>query len=172
MVIGLCAFALVRTVASWEISVVHSSNEYGAGKNVFSPNENVYVKGSGFEHDTTYCLYIVPHQATWNDGETIPSRIPGTSTTVSSDASGNIPPTIIWNQPLTPGKYDILIDVNCNGKYDKNTDILLDNGVQVTAGFFVIPEYIIGTILGLAGCFAAYGAFRLFKSKDKASGSR
>ena len=30
-------------------------------------------------------------------------------------------------------------------------------------GFFVIPEYWLGTILGLIGCFAAFGVFRVSK---------
>jgi hypothetical protein len=82
---------------------------------------------------------------------------------VSSDACGNIPPTIVWRHDLTPGKYDIIVDVNGNCLYDKDIDCLDANDCQVNAGFFVIPEYLLGTILGLAGFLAAYGVFRLSK---------
>ena len=35
-----------------------------------------------------------------------------------------------------------------------------------TSGFFVIPEYLIGTILSIMGCFAAFGVFYLSKRKN------
>jgi len=41
-----------------------------------------------------------------------------------------------------------------------------DNDVVVTAGFLVIPEYWLGTILGLGGCFAAFGGFYMSKRKN------
>jgi hypothetical protein len=84
---------------------------------------------------------------------------------VSSDSEGNIPPTPVWSDPLTPGKYDIVVDVNGNGVYDEGIDALDDNDIEVTAGFFVIPEYGIGTILGLVGCFAALAVSRISKRK-------
>jgi hypothetical protein len=84
---------------------------------------------------------------------------------VSSDSSGNIPPTAVWSGPLTLGKYDVVVDVNGNGVYDEVVDALDDNDVEVTAGFFVIPEFLFGTILGLLGCFAAFGVFRVSKRK-------
>jgi hypothetical protein len=39
------------------------------------------------------------------------------------------------------GKYDILVDVNGNGKYDANTDALDDNEIQASAGYQVVPEF-------------------------------
>lgn len=145
---------------------VQTCNNYGAPINTFSPSEDVYVNGNGFQACATLNIYVVPHQATWNNGETIPSRIAGTAITMTTDASGNIPPTIVWTHNLVPGKYDIVIDTNCNGKYDQNTDYVDANSVDVNAGFFVIPEYVLGAIVGLAGFFAAYGVFRLSKTRD------
>jgi hypothetical protein len=170
---GLFALALVRTAtASIETCHVESSDSYGAPKNTFYPNENVYVKGSGFPtFSTTFDIYVVNHKATWNDGDSIPPRVAGTATTVPG-SSGNIPLTIVWQSPLTPGKYDIVIDVDGNGKYNKNVDCLDTNDCKVTAGFVVLPEYVLGTILGLAGCMAAFGVFRMFKSKDKTNRPR
>lgn len=71
----------------------------------------------------------------------------------------------IRTSPLIPGKYDIVVDVNGNGVYDDGVDALDDKDVQVTAGFFVIPEYLFGTILALIGCFAAFGIFRFRRTK-------
>jgi hypothetical protein len=166
LVIGLCAFALVRTATSPEVTTSHeceSCDSYGAKKDTFSPSEDVYVNGSGFEPSGTFDIYIVNDKTTWNDGDPIPPRIAGTEATVSSEADGRILPTIVWHHDLTPGKYDIVIDVNRNGIYNKNDDCLDDNDIQVTAGFLIIPEYVLGAILGLAGCFAAYGVFRFSK---------
>jgi hypothetical protein len=161
-----CAFALVCTVVAPAFADdVHcdSSDYYGAKKDTFDVDDNVYFNGSGFMPSTTFAIYVVYDKATWNDGDAIPSRVPGTVASVSSDSSGNILPTLIWNKPLTAGKYDIVVDVNGNGKYDASVDCLDDNDVQVTAGFFVIPEIWLGTALGLAGFFAALGMYRLSK---------
>ncbi len=57
---------------------------------------------------------------------------------------------------------DIVVDVNGDGKYNAGVDAIdtLDiNG----AGFFVIPEYAVGTILALAVCFAGVLVYRRSK---------
>jgi len=60
----------------------------------------------------------------------IPERVSGTETSVTTDENGNIPAgTVAWNGPLTPGKYDIVIDVNGNGKYDEDIDALDDEDI-------------------------------------------
>ena len=100
---------------------------------------------------------------TWVDGTAIPPRVPGTTTTVTTDAYGNIPPTLLWSNPLTPGKYDIIVDVDGDGLYYSETDALDDNDVEVTAGFFVVPEPAI--IAGLFMCFSALGTFFIYKRK-------
>ena len=170
LAIGLCVFALVHTATSTTATVTtcqcaQTCNNYGAPTSTFSPSEDVYISGNGFQNCTTYNLYVVCHQTTWTNGETIPSRIAGTATTVATDASGNIPPTVVWPANLVPGSYDIVIATNCNGKYDQSVDYLITSGVNVNAGFFVIPEYVLGAILGLAAFFAAYGVFRLSKTR-------
>jgi len=78
--------------------------------------------------------------ATWNDGMAVPARVPDTADIVSSDVLGNIPATAIWSDPQTIGEYDIVVDVNGNGLYDVNVDVLDDNDTMVTAGF-IIPEF-------------------------------
>ena len=108
----------------------------------------------------TLDLYIV-EDTTWSDGMDIPDRVSGTETSVTTDANGNIPAgAVAWNGPLTPGKYDIIIDVNSNGKYDEGIDALDDEDIEVTAGFFVIPEYPLGTVVGLAMCLAALAVYQ------------
>jgi hypothetical protein len=138
---------------------IESSDAAGNKKDKFNPSDTVYVYGSQYGTDQEYDVYVVA-DASWTDGMSIPARIAGTATTVTSDASGNIPAgTQVWSSPLVPGKYDIVVDLNSNGQYDTDIDALDDNDIQVTAGFFVIPEYAFGTILGLIAFFAALGVF-------------
>ena len=154
---------------NWQVRerpTIGSCDGTGAQKDVFNSDETVYVTGTGYAPNQTYNIYVVNDTA-WVDGMTIPARIQGTVTSVSSDSSGNINLTAVWNKPLTPGKYDILVDVNGNGKYDADVDALYNNKIVTTAGFSLIPEYLFGTILGLAGCFAALGAFRMYKRKRR-----
>jgi hypothetical protein len=53
-----------------------------------------------------------------------------------------------------PGKYDIIVDVNMNGRYDQGVDAIDDNDIKVTAGFFVIPEIPLGTITAIISMMA------------------
>ena len=89
----------------------------------------------------------------------IPDRVPGTVTIVSSDTDGNIPTTLVWDHAL-PGKYDIVVDVDDDGLYYPDQDPLDDDEIEVTVGFFVVPEYPLGTILGLSMCLAALAVFK------------
>jgi len=66
---------------------------------------------------------------------------------------------------LKLGKYDIVVDVNGDGYYNASIDALDESYIQIRSGLLVIPEYWLGAILGLAGCFAALGVFRVTKRK-------
>ena len=83
---------------------------------------------------------------TWTDGMDIPDRAAGTANKVFTDSSGDIaysdlegagtPPALIWSAAVDDGTYDIVIDVNENGKYDAGIDVLDDKDVG-DAGFVV-----------------------------------
>ncbi|MGA2309596.1 MAG: hypothetical protein ABSG57_08625 [Candidatus Bathyarchaeia archaeon] len=152
---------------NWQVQAaptIESCDNTGVQKNVFTSDETVYVNGAGYPKNQTFNIYVV-NETTWVDGMALPERVPGTATSVSSDSSGNINTTIVWNEPLTSGNYDILIDVNGNGKYDAQVDASYSIQIVTAAESFLIPEYVFGTILGLVGCFAALGAFRIYKRK-------
>jgi hypothetical protein len=142
---------------------IDSCDSDGVKQDDFVLSDTVNVKGTGgYAAGTTYPLYIVS-DVSWSDGISIPTRVEGTETTVTSDADGNIPTTPVWSPTLKPGKYDIIIDVTNPGVYDEGIDALDDSQVQVTAGFFVIPEYTVGTILALAMCFGGVFVYRRYK---------
>jgi len=122
-------------------AAIESCDHTGEKKDVFDLAEIVYVNGTGYSPSATYTIYLVNDVASWSDGMPIPARVLGTESTVSSDSEGRIPPTVVWNDPLTPGEYDILVDFNNNGVYDEGIDALDSNDIEVTAGFLVIPEF-------------------------------
>lgn len=119
-------------------SILRTCNLSSIEKNTFDvgQNETIYVKGNYFSPATTYAIYVVNH-VVWVDGMNIPPRITNTSTALMTDDSGNIGQTAIWEPPLTLGNYDIIIDININGKYDQGVDVM---DVEQNT-FSVIPEF-------------------------------
>jgi len=152
-----------------EVAVPHptigSCNSAGVKVDTFYPNETVYVNGDNYGFSASYEIYLVNDVVTWVDHMLIPARITGTATTVASNSGGAVDPVTVWNAPLTLGKYDIVVDVNGNGRYDSEIDALDSDEVQITSGFVVIPEFPMGTLAGLAVCSAALWAFRVTKRK-------
>jgi peroxiredoxin len=145
-------------------ATIESCDSGGVAKDTFQLSDYVYAKGANYAPSKTYDVYVVA-DTTWVDGMAIPAAVPCTATTVTSDPNGNVPATLLWSPNLTPGGYDIVVDVNGNGKYDAGVDVLYDNNVQVTAGLFVIPEVYLGTILGLAAFFMAFGTYFMHKRR-------
>jgi len=102
-----------------------------SSKNTYRVDEDVYAAGSGFT-STNVDIHVVQDQD-WNDGDPIPADVTGAVETVSV-VNGDIAPVLVWHAPLTPGRYDIVIDANRNGVYNAATDGL-DSG---SPGFVVI----------------------------------
>lgn len=140
-------------------TTIESCDSSGAKKDTFGLVEDVYAKGSGYSPSTAYDIYVVEDVATWTDGMAIPSRVSGTVLSVSSDASGDISATLVWSDPLVVGKYDIVVDVDGDGFYNQSRDALDDSDIEVTAGFNVIPEVPLGTIMASAAMIIALVAY-------------
>ena len=117
---------------------VESSNAEGNRKDVFIKDDKVYANGSGYPKEIkTYKLYIT-NDATWTDKKSIASAGIIVTKDVTTDASGNISTTLIWDKAKI-GKYDIVVDVNGSGKYDTSCDALDDKDVD-DAGFVVFSK--------------------------------
>ena len=146
---------------------IESCDSTGTQKDTFLLDDDVYGIGTGYRPSTTYNVYVV-EDVTWVDGMAIPPRVLGTATTVTSDAAGNIPATLLWSATLEPGKYDIVVDVDGDDLYYAEADALDDSDIEVTAGFFVIPEVPLGPIMATMGMFAALiGFLRLKRLRPK-----
>ena len=141
---------------------IESCDSVGDKKDTFMVGDKVYGNGTGYRPQTVYDIYVV-EDVTWVDGMAIPPRVAGTATTVTSDAAGNVPATLLWSAPLVAGKYDIIVDVDGDGLYYAEADALDDSDIEVTAGFFVIPEVPLGTLMAAIGMFAALTGFIGFK---------
>jgi hypothetical protein len=127
-------------VSIFEPKLIESCDADGVTQNFFDPDEDVYVKGSGFIPSILYARYpklYVVEDTIWFDGMMIPERVPGTETSVFVGSSGDVDTTLVWNSPLIPGKYDIVVDENNNGVYDQYVDALDDMDVEFEAGFSV-----------------------------------
>jgi len=168
------ARAISHTAVDGSITVgvpeVESSNSTGDTVNQFKPDDKVYAKGNRLSPSSSYKIYIVKDYTAWTKGTTtlddldiIEGPIDATTNT-----TGHIvgQPIEIWDR-AEPGDYDIFADcqsAGTTGTYD--TYDAIDNLDVSNAGFFVIPEYALGTILALAMCFAAVGIFWKFKRRN------
>jgi len=132
----------------------YSCTSSGTYKDTFGPAEIVYVWGYNFNPSQTITIYVVPNGDPYDAAHSI------YNTAVTTSSSGKIwPPKSLGTFP--PGEYDIWIDTHGNlFRMDEPAD-----GFGCPPGFLVMPEYWLGTILGLGGCFAALGVFRTFKLK-------
>ena len=149
-------YAHVTAVAA---PTVESCDPAGVAKDTFFPGEDVYVVGEGYRPLWNFTISVVEDVTTWTDGMAIPPRVPGTAYGVASDSDGNMGPWPVWYAPLTIGKYDIVVDVNWNDIYDEGIDALDDSDIEVTAGFQVIPEVPLGTIMASAAMIIALVAY-------------
>ena len=142
-------------------------NPEGMWDNEFFVSHAVYVSGTGFDPDTDYSIYIVPHQE-WVEGMTIPEAVEGTVGLITSDSNGEFS-TIVWEPYLTCGHYDAILDMNENGEYNSEIDLTDEMRVFYSAGVqhpkkpipdFHVPELPFGTILGLLTFLLALSIYR------------
>ena len=109
---------------------------------VFETTDNVYAylnpRTQQFTHKWVH-KYVVPHQDVWNNGDQLNdvTQVPELDT--PQYGCTNEGRVLIWPADLSPGKYDVVIDVDRNGVYDRGLDFLdnIDSYGQPTAGFIV-----------------------------------
>jgi len=104
-------------------SLIISNPEQPSTK--FYTNESVYIYTTSniSVGEKEVRVYVVSDSNAWNNGTTL-QDIRGSFSTISTNSSGYIPLTLIWSSELKVGKYDIVLDINSNGIYENNVDIL------------------------------------------------
>ena len=116
-------------------SYVVSSDNVGKEKNTFELSDDVYCYAGNLQRDKEVKIYVVANKDDWNVGDTLTDKSTDGAETVTTNSTGGIPPVKIWASPLTPGQYDIVIDVNQNGTLDAGEPI----DSRITMGLDVIP---------------------------------
>jgi hypothetical protein len=128
-------------------------------KSTFSQGADIYVTGSYYGESASGNMYVFRDVATWTDGMDI-TALPSVVKETVAVSSGVIALTPLYPN-AQPGLYDIFYDLNSNQQYDVGTDVLCNNVVLTTGGFFVVPEYALGgALLALVSCFAAFAVIR------------
>ncbi|MBU0528158.1 hypothetical protein KKF86_00140 [bacterium] len=135
---------MVQTYATAgeDIQVQIACNNNYEYVDIFQTTDNVYAylnpRIQQFTHKWVH-KYVVIHQAVWNDGDPLDdvTQVPELDT--PQYGCTNEGRVLIWPATLTAGKYDVVIDVDRNGFYDKGLDFLdnIDSYGQSTAGFIV-----------------------------------
>jgi len=125
---------------SWgfRVHIVNSTNSTGDIKDVFCKyGESIYAEGAGFPNNTRVNIYIVENKDSWQNRDLLAEKS-GITETVTTDENGTLNNTKIWDESIIKdvGLYDIVVDVNRNGRYDKGVDAV-DN---LTTQGFEIPE--------------------------------
>jgi hypothetical protein len=115
---------------------------------------DIYVAGQDFSvPDGSYPIYLVEDQETWSNNMAIPARVAGSITTVNI-VGGHFGPTLLWHANQA-GKYDIVLDVNKDGKWNAG-DALDNDDVVSSPGLIVTPENALGSLLAIVSCLGAF----------------
>jgi hypothetical protein len=147
LIIFIIFFLIFVRITKAQSQPIWSSNSVGIEKNIFYNNEIVYLTATTTNitpNSSQLKVYIVSDNNNW-ENYTALTDIADNPKTITTDINGYIQPTPIWNPTLTPGKYDIVVDKNQNGRYDVNIDYIDDPS---TAGFEVLPPPTLTITLG------------------------
>lgn len=122
----------------------------------FTPQDDVWVAGYDFDQTSSPVdIYIVKDKDNWVCGENITyetNAVKASVTDVKLKANGMFDPVEVWTTPAV-GKYDLIVDVNRNGKYDCGIDGM---NSLTTFGIEVVPEMSTMVLMG-AGLVSMMG---------------
>lgn len=133
------------------ITVAKAASWWGNKESFVVGVDSVYLRGILLPPGQSIRIYIID-DTTLSDGVDIPSDVRNSYQLYTVPISYNWFHQMIWHASKTKiGQYDIVVDINANGKYDEGIDII--DSIE-TVGFEVIPEFPtivipVITILGL-----------------------
>ncbi|MBI4010137.1 MAG: hypothetical protein HY361_03005 [Candidatus Aenigmarchaeota archaeon] len=116
-------------------ATVFASDSSGNEKNVFYSNETVYINAneSVASGSASVRVYVVANNDSWDNGTILTAVIP--YITVSTNSNGNLALTLVWSPDTTAGSYDLVVDANNDGVYNKSIDFV-DN--ETALGFQIL----------------------------------
>lgn len=124
---GLIAMAVFVGTAAADVPAniaASKSYRYNYYDTDFSTTDNVYAYGSlGDESqpDQGGRIYIVNYSATWTTGDPLDDVSGGYE--IAPGGSGLFQGILAWPTPLEPGKYQLILDLNCTGHNGEWTNI-------------------------------------------------
>jgi hypothetical protein len=151
----------IPVVTAYPSATVRSCNIDGELTEEFGPGEIVCACGEGYERFEAVTIYVVPNNYPHHEEFSL------CSADAEADSSGRLDPTPLCTAcvELPVGEYDMWVDRDGSGWMSYAFEPSWYWCAR--AGFLVIPEYWLGTILGLIGCFAAFGVFRASKNRHQ-----
>lgn len=124
-----------------------ASDQQGIFKDQFDVNETVTVwVNPPWRPLTPYQMvrkYIVLHKDNWQNGDPLVDVTGRPEQDILRYACGNQYLYPVWIPPLVPGRYDVIIDMDQDGKYTLGTDYIdaFDWTPQGAAGFVVTGTF-------------------------------
>jgi hypothetical protein len=101
----------------------------GEKERKFKLDESVYVKGRKFKPLTNVCVYITNNRR-WRNGDILTDISSNGVETVQTTSNGRIPKTLVWGAPIVKGNYDVVVDANCDGTFNRGDAVNRKNRKQ------------------------------------------
>lgn len=133
-------------VSAQHLAVELAASRQGTFKDEFNPTENVSVwLNPPWRPLAPYQVvrkYVVLHKNNWQDGDILVDVTGRHERDLMRFACGNQYAYPVWVAPLKPGKYDVVIDMNSDGRYTLGVDYIdagiSSSGQQVKEAGFVV----------------------------------
>ncbi|MCS7192155.1 MAG: hypothetical protein NZ937_04120 [Armatimonadetes bacterium] len=141
---GFTVQAASRGRQAQHLAVELAASQQGQFKDEFNVDENVSVwLNPPWRPMTPYQMvrkYIVLHKDEWQDGDVLVDVTGRPEWDIMRFACANQYAYPVWIGPLTPSKYDVIIDMNNDGRYTLGTDYIdaFSQTPQGVCGFVVL----------------------------------
>ncbi len=136
----------------FRVQAIVPCDSKGNFKTKFSKVEPVYVKGAGFEVNKSIDIYLKWESTDIEDGSQLEDRTDDGPYNMTTTADGEINISMIWENPRI-GSYDIVVDVDKDGFYNKSRDVLYRwdgtgifvsnccNPEQASVDVYLLPDF-------------------------------
>lgn len=163
-----CLILLATTVSANPPEVTLTScDSTGTQTEYYTVGQAMCLSGTGFAPSTTYDVYVVNH-IEWTEGTSIPERVAGSATSLTTDEFGEFFAFVMWSS-AEEGVTDMLVDMDGNGLYNSTIDALDDNHVT---GLLPVPEYPLGVVAVVVAGLVAFVFYKKISVASKLSSGK